>query len=347
MKRAWSCIILIGATVGCATSDEGEPVVDGSPASAQPDAPLVAARGKYKLPALREGYTRLEAKTIEEIAPGADVTYCQYLMAPVERDMDVLDMRGGQSVFGHHAVAFSFTQMGEVGLGESMPCGATEFSDGSESTGHANGQGNFLGSAAGQMPNGAAFRLKKGEGIMLNMHYINASDEPIEGDGFLDVKLAEPDPERKIAAIFISMNRGFELAPHEQSDATMECVLGSDMELVMMANHMHEHGLNATTEVVRAGSGKVEMLRDDPTWSYEMQFNPEYTRWSASEPLTLRAGDTLRTHCNWDNSTDDRLEYPREMCISAGFVLADGDRASAPGTCVDGHWIGGDLTAAR
>ena len=49
------------------------------------------------------------------------------------------------------------------------------------------------------------------------------------------------------------------------------------MKILMMANHMHEYGTTATTEVVRAGTGAVEVLHHDPSWTYEMQFNPIYT----------------------------------------------------------------------
>jgi len=48
--------------------------------------------------------------------------------------------------------------------------------------------GTFLGGiggegAAGQeLPEGVAFRLKAGHGVMLNVHYINTGTEPIDGD---------------------------------------------------------------------------------------------------------------------------------------------------------------------
>ena len=45
-------------------------------------------------------------------SPARDVTYCQYIMAPFDRDMDVLDVGGYQSGFGHHAVAFSYPDDG-------------------------------------------------------------------------------------------------------------------------------------------------------------------------------------------------------------------------------------------
>jgi hypothetical protein len=102
---------------------------------------------------------------------------------------------------------------------------------------------------------------------------------------------------------------------------------------------MHEFGVHATTEVERVDTGDVEVLRDDPSWTYEMQFNPEYNRWTVDVPFLIHPGDTLRTSCSWDNTTSERLTFPREMCISAGFVLATGDKPTAPGICNNGSWI--------
>jgi hypothetical protein len=50
--------------------------------------------------AVPEGYTRIVAPTLAQIPPGGDVIRCQYVLAPLDRDMDVLDVRGYQSKGG-------------------------------------------------------------------------------------------------------------------------------------------------------------------------------------------------------------------------------------------------------
>jgi hypothetical protein len=200
--------------------------------------------------------------------------------------------------------------------------------------------GGFLGSSATGVPNGVAYRLKKGDGIMLNIHFINAGEKTIEGKAYLDVKMAEVDPDQKLASLFTGINAGFDIAAHAQADSSVECVVGADMQILMMSNHMHEYGVTATTDVVRADTGDVEVLRQDDSWTAEMQFNPTFTKWTVDEPFTVHAGDTLRTHCTWMNTTDGALNFPREMCISAGFVLTTGDQPTAPGACNNGKWVG-------
>jgi hypothetical protein len=303
-------------------------------------------KGAFNPPPVAEGYQRIVAETIPDVGPGSDVTYCQYVMTGLDHDADIVDIRGYQSKFGHHAVAFSYVDDGSQQIGSSFPCMGTEVSSGAGSGSTAGlSVGSFLGGTAGQsdgggspLPDGVAFRLKKGNGIMLNVHFLNTGEESVQGDAVLDVKFADPDPNRLIAAMFVNVDLGFNLAPEVRTDKTIDCVAQSDMKVIMMANHMHEFGVAASTEVERAGSTTFESLHDDPTWTYDMQFNLVYTRWSVDVPYVLHAGDTVRTNCSWNNTTSATMTFPREMCVSTGFVLVSADNPRAPG-CVDGTWM--------
>jgi hypothetical protein len=314
--------------------------------------------GAFTPPKLVDGYTRFSAETVPNIAPGADVTHCQYVMAPLDHDVDVVDVQGAQSAFGHHGVAFSYVPADGQVVGSEVPCmmGNNEFS--TTATGGSNAPsgasitgGVFLGSVGPvkgrsvSLPEGVAFRLNKGQGIMLNLHYINTSSKPVNGDAYLDMKLADVDPNRLIAAMFLNLNGGFSLPPAAQTDSSVDCVAKSDVNIIMMGNHMHEYGIHATTEVVHADTGAVEVLRDDPEWTADMVNNPTFARWDTQSPFALHTGDTIRTSCSWNNSTADTIGFPREMCISAGFALATGDKPTAP-ACFNGTWLGASLGAA-
>jgi hypothetical protein len=286
---------------------------------------------------------------VTDIQPGQDVTRCQYVMAPLDRDMDVLDISGAQSKWGHHAVMFSYVPTADQVVGDELPCmmGSTEFTagtPGAEPGGGGVAGGGYLGAvspAGGRvaaLPEGVAFRLKKGDGIMLNLHYINMGNKPDDGEAYIDIKLAETDPNRLIAALFLNLNIGFSLPPATQTDSAADCVAKSDVKVIMMSNHMHEWGTQATTEVTRGDTGNVEVMRHDPTWDHDMVNNPTFATWSAEDPFLIHPGDTIRTSCTWNNDTSDTLGFPREMCISAGFALAPGDSPKAP-VCFDGNWV--------
>ena len=305
-----------------------------------------AGNGAFTPPALEAGYTRLLAKTVTDIAPGADVTHCQYVMAPVDHDTDVLDVTGGQSTYGHHAVAFSYVPSDGQEVGAELPCmmGNNEFTSSGMGTNNLTGAGTFLGGAgpvAGRvaaLPEGVAFRMKKGEGVVLNLHYINTSSAPVSGDAYLDLKLADANPNQLIGALFVSVNGSFSIPPDAEADSNVDCVAQSDVNVIMMSNHMHEYGIHATTQVTRGDTGAVEVLHDDPTWNADMVNNPTFSRWSVDSPFVLHTGDTMKTSCSWNNTTANTLGFPREMCISAGFALASGDTPKAP-ACFNGTWV--------
>ena len=347
MRNASVIVLSALAVTACGSSGSHKA------ATTQPAAAMSA--GAFNPPKVLEGYTRLQANTIPDIPAGADVTHCQYAMAPLDRDMDIVDVQGLQSAGGHHEVAFSYTPSATDTVGSELKCmmDNTEFNSGITSSGAAGGSnttsaqsitgGAFLGAAgpngkASSLPAGVAFRLTKGQGIMLNLHYINASATTINGDAYIDLKLAEVDPNRLIAALFVNINGGFMLAPSMQTDSSIDCVAKSDVNIIMMANHMHEYGTHATTSVVHADTGAVEVLRDDPVWTSDMVNNPTYARWDANNPFVLHTGDAIRTSCSWDNTTTDAINFPREMCISAGFALAPGSNPKAP-ACFNGSWI--------
>jgi len=300
----------------------------------------------FNPPAVLPGYTRIVAPTVRDVGPGSDVTFCQYVIAPVDHDTDVLDVMGYQSKFGHHAVAFATTA--SMPIGSSMPCMGEGMDVPSDAGSGGNGlasMGTFLGgvggdaggNAASALPPGVAFRLAQGSGIMFNIHFINTGEKPIDGNAVLDFKFADTDPNRKIAAMFLNLNFGFTLPPNQETDSSIECTAKSDVSLIMMSNHMHEYGIHAITSVTHS-SGDVETLHEDPKWSFDMQFNPNYSRWTPDAPFVIHAGDVLRTSCSWMNDTSKTLSFPREMCIGVGFALADGSKPAVP-VCVNGNWF--------
>ena len=305
--------------------------------------------GAFKPPSVPEGYTRFISPTVEAVPPGGDVTYCQYVMAPLDHDVDVLGVSGAQSRFGHHAAAFTYAPQEGEEVGSNFPCMGTEFTapgSTAPSGGAGLSMGAFLGALGGEgsgppsasLPEGVAFRLKKGNGIMLNVHYLNTGTQPIDGKAVLDVKLAPSDPDRTIASMFVNLNVGFALEPAARATSTIDCVAQSDLSFIMFANHMHEYGTSASTQIMRADGGEPEVLRKDETWAFDQQFNPVYDHFPLEAPVVLHAGDTIRTTCNWENSTSSEMKFPREMCLGVGFALTTGNDTTVP-MCAQGNWI--------
>jgi hypothetical protein len=69
-----------------------------------------------------------------------------------------------------------------------------------------------------------------------------------------------------------------------------------------------------------------------------MQFNANYSTWTVDAPFTVHSGDTIKTTCNWTNMDAKEVDFPREMCVGVGFILATGQDPHAP-ACINGQWL--------
>jgi hypothetical protein len=343
IKRIQSLTLLLGCVAfatlsACGSGDADTPAEKGAPPEGATPGKWVTPLTPEDMPPPREGYTRLEAPVIEDVPPGGSVERCQYIRAPFETDLDVLDVGGYQTLGGHHSVVFA--SMIEEPVGTSRSCTDTDNQSVGAFLGGPNGDtGDSL-----PIPKGAGFRVRAGQTIMLNTHFINATENVIDGYTVIDIKFAEVDQSRTIATLFPIGGMEFEVPANSLGEFSGGCVVPERLELVGMSNHMHDWGASEITEVVRA-NGEVVVLREDSAWSYEMQFNAEWNFWDIEDPFIIEPGDTIRTHCAWENTTNQPLAYPREMCFGRAYILSGAEQFPV---CFDGSFfrVGGS-TAAR
>lgn len=298
MMRLALCVagtMLFGCGAG---ADDPQWVADFHPAAAMP------------------GYTRFVSPTVKDIQPGADVEYCQWVAPPKGASLDVLDLTGLQSITGHHAVLYATTET-DFPVGESHECTVDDMISISF-VGAIGGEG--TGNSAALLPPGLNFRLPAGQALMINTHWLNATDEPVDGQAVLDVKFAPASDSRVIADLFANNGDSFTVPANGTATHDVNCVLPQDLNFAMVTNHMHTYGTMAYSELVHA-NGTKEMLVEDPVWSPEEQFNPRYKQFSVESPKVAHAGDTFHTHCEWNNTTSRAQLFPDEMCDGIGFYF--------------------------
>jgi hypothetical protein len=272
-----------------------------------------------------EGYVRYEVAPVT-LQPGESGMWIQWVAAPFDRDRNVVDLTGHQGKGGHHAVLYTTTEI--------QPIGTTRvFANEDQTAMHfVGGVGGETGGAL-KLPAGVVFRLPAGRALVLQTHYINTTDKPIQGTSSVDVKYGDPSPNDTVASFFVHTPRGVNVPPRSDSKLDSTCVLAKDLRMLMFTNHMHEMGAAVTTTLAEAG-GAPTVLKEDKAWNPEWAFNPDYTRTAPDAPIVLRAGATISTHCEWHNTGDKALESPDEMCIFLGFFLGDKDV-----TCLSGTWM--------
>jgi hypothetical protein len=303
----------------CSSSSQGTSPPD------QPPSPYVD--GFNPAPA-EAGYTRYVLPPIRNIAPGTDRMWCQYIEAPAtDSDYDIVWVQGAQSKGGHHIVLYSTAA--QVPGGTTRDCTDNDML----SVRFLGGLGGEATSSIGKvLPSGTVFRMPKGSRYMANVHYINASDHPIDGQGVVDIKIVPPDFSKKVASIFTSVGVDSLKVPPGPSSMDVKCNIKQDLTVLIFGNHMHELGTAAYSEVTRK-DGTKQTLRQDRTWDKNEVFNPLFDTWTLDKPLLFHTGDVLTTHCEWNNTTNAAVSFPTEMCVSFGFYLGDTQI-----DCVDNDW---------
>jgi hypothetical protein len=321
MRNGCLSLLAIGALGGCAGSGDSN---DGDSSSAATSSAHTKQFAGEEPPA---GYTRYMTAPME-LEPSSSGLWAEWVSEPLDRDMDVVDIRGDQTVPGHHALMYSTAIAEDQGFRrtwQDFDQLSTRFLGG---VGGEGGEGVLL-------PKGVVFRIPKGHSLMIQTHYINTDSEPAVGESYLDVLLTEASDDAEVASIFSNTSLAIEVEPGTETSSEFECELAAPLQLLMFANHMHESGKKALTEVIMPDASERELKRDD-AWEYEWTTNPNYTRTSAEQPLELPAGTLLRTRCTWQNDSDQTLRFPDEMCVFFGFTYGQTDL-----NCVDGSWLPG------
>ena len=117
----------------------------------------------------------------------------------------------------------------------------------------------------------------------------------------------------------VRMDSGIvELPPGEATTASFDCVWPTDVTVLSLGGHMHEHGTSYEVDHVQS-DGSIDRLYDINPWDEEYRDFPILENWGDGA-LQVDAGESFRTYCNWFNATESVLTYPDEMCTT--FVVA-------------------------
>jgi hypothetical protein len=282
-------------------------------AACSTDDALVAG---FTPPPAPAGYTRMVAPAVHDIQPGDDLNNCQWLADPSDDDRQVVDMKGFQSLGGHHFTLYA-TKIHEK-VGTTRIC-TQEDMLAITFLGAVGGEGN--GSNVVHLPDGLAFDLPKGTSLMANAHYINATDNVIDAQSVVDVKFG--DPAHPLAPVgFIAVDwEGFKIpATNTNFVSDAKCTASQKLSFFMWGNHLHEYGVEIASEIIRS-DGTVVPRAHDMGRSPEQTFNTPWVKWDPSTPMVVNPGDQFHVTCTWKNTTTAEIDFPREMCVATGFVL--------------------------
>ena len=292
--------------LGCASQSES-PFIDG-----------------FDPPAPKDGEIQIIAPAVRDVAPGADITVCAYIDDRVATDTDIVAYNGYQSrVGGHHVILYAVQQQQAANAHE-----CTE--DDMINARYLAGSG--ADTPPAELPENVVFRIPANTQLMIQTHWINATDKPLDGQGAFNLEVTAPTPAHQMAQLFTIVNTSFTV-PVGEGKASTECTVEQNMNVFTLGAHMHEWGTHASITHTPAAASSGTMIYDHG-WTEEDVFDPPRNNYPTTQPLKLAVGDKFRIDCSYNNTTGGPLPFPSEMCVAWTYAYPMTRQID----CTDGNW---------
>jgi Copper type II ascorbate-dependent monooxygenase, C-terminal domain len=207
------------------------------------------------------------------------------------------------------------------------------------------GSQNRNGDSMLRFPDGVA--AKVGGVVLINAHYINASDQELEPEAYINVYTVKRSEVQVEGGLLFLYNPFIYVPSKGSSRARWSCPVHGDMKIANLQSHMHARGVGYQAELV-TGTART-MLYETNAWESvpTRQFG---------DGLAAPAGSRIDYYCDYRNSEGRMVvQGPSandEMCMLIGsYYPADArtsDCLDASGEQVGGDWIGdGTRTCAQ
>ena len=184
-------------------------------------------------------------------------------------------------------------------------------------------------------PRGVGFTLEPHQIVLLDLHYINGSPEPLRVDGAVNLHRARKGSIRHHAHAFQFGTFNIDVPPAQDGSAGAQWIAPFPMNVVYLSTHSHKHTTSVDLDVVRSGRDVGQVLQ---TLDYQHPTFHTYT-----PPMRLIPGDGLRWTCTYHNGTANTLTFGPtsndEMCFAMGAFYLDDDSAPLPSVpgCLGGN----------
>lgn len=349
MRTAVFSSILALTVFGCGSSTETPPTQNNggdagvdTGSGSQPDADLGPNTGDKLLPCSAPGSTLTKMTfRASDGAGGAyavpvdqDNPYTCWVFDSGPTDLHVTDWAPliDNTTVVHHVVLFTEAltgsgappfggQQGPIDCKNHMPLQAFGF-------GWAPGGQNY------SFPSDVEQIIPAHTQMVMQVHYntgVAAGKPENDTSGLALCNTTEDRP--KHAGVLLVGNLNISLPPHSTADEVQATCppptwaaagvtsIPGDFDVLGVFPHMHTRGTKIRTDLIRGGS-PVDTLGDIEEWSFN---NQGFHTFDA--PKHVKAGDTMQTHCFYDNPTDQTITWgentENEMCFNFMYTVPD------------------------
>jgi len=216
--------------------------------------------------------------------PATGVQDYRNIRIPLEIEEDIwvkaIEFEAGDPTVLHHIIAFSYG-----------PNGVNEF----EILNQGIGLGAYApGNELNLYPEGAGYPLKKGGGLMLQLHYTTSGKEAVDASE-IGLYLWDEEPEKVILGGSAS-DLDINIEPFTTEEMVATATFRKDSYLTMVGPHMHYRGYDANFKL-QYPDGRIEEVLNVPNYQFNWQKTYDFV-----EPKYLPAGTQMIFRGTFDNT---------------------------------------------
>ncbi len=169
-----------------------------------------------------------------------------------------------------------------------------------------------------RMPEGIAVQLRGGQRWVMDMHFLNTTDQTVRVNDVVNLGFVEWDEVEHWASSFQLDAGDFVVTAGTTSVQEFACTWETDVTLLSLLGHMHLNG-HRYSITWQHGDGSQESVYEVYPWLPEYRDYPVMYNFADGD-VVMRAGDSFITRCEWNNTTSEDMQFPTEMCTSVGVV---------------------------
>lgn len=263
------------------------------------------------------------------LLPGQESTQCYFIKTPNQEEVFYYQQRFRMRPGSHHMILNLHGEARPDGWG-SCGGGITGAIGGSQRSVWDVPQG-------GVVPpedEGLAQRFEPNTQLRIELHFVNATDQPILREAWLNFYYKDPATVTQMAhPIGLIGGLGMRIPPGSQRELSYSCSTRSERRVLMLFGHAHAH--NVRFSIYKRSGGSRDLVYESYDW--EEPATLEYNSLTENPPpdaalgtagghsgmLTFGPNDAMDWECEIHNTSDVTLTfgnevYTGEMCNTFG-----------------------------